>query len=67
MCLVVCFMLLLVVCCHLANKDIYINRLAECSATSENGKTFFRRTYTVAFLSSSGLYRMDSPDCLLYF
>ena len=24
MCLVVCFMLLLVVCCHLANKDIYI-------------------------------------------
>ena len=23
-CLVVCFMLLLVVCCHLANKDIYI-------------------------------------------
>ena len=24
MCLVVCFMLLLVVCCHLANKEIYI-------------------------------------------
>ena len=28
MCLVVCFMLLLVVCCHLANKDIYIMSLS---------------------------------------
>ena len=35
-CLVVCFMLLLVVCCHLANKDIYIMRSKRVGAYALN-------------------------------
>ena len=38
MCLVVCFMLLLVVCCRLANKDIYIYILAP---TGEYNKSIY--------------------------
>jgi len=68
-CLVACFMLLLVVCCRLANKDIYIyecNQLARSRYAAASGADHIviasRTSRRCAdFLSSTGQYGGDWP------